>query len=93
MDANPCKKCNCNNHADECIYDRTLDTDPTDRTKPGGGVCLGCKDNTIGRYCQACKPFYYRPSGKLLDDADVCQPCDCISPGVMKGVYECEGVS
>ena len=56
-------------------------------------ACLGCKDNTIGRYCQACKPFYYRPSGKLLDDADVCQPCDCISPGVMKGVYECEGVS
>lgn len=29
----------------------------------GGGVCLGCSDNTGGINCQSCIDGYYRPSG------------------------------
>lgn len=28
----------------------------------GGGVCLGCSDNTAGINCQSCIDGFYRPS-------------------------------
>ena len=88
----PCKKCECNQHADQCVYDASLDTNPKDRNAPGGGKCIGCRDNTMGRNCGVCKPFYYRPSGKALSDVDVCQPCNCVGPGVADSMFECEKV-
>lgn len=90
LNANPCKACECHRHADSCYYNRTLDQDPNDRNKLGGGVCTGCKHNTIGRFCETCKPLFYRPSGKLINVTDVCQPCDCIGPGVVSGQLDCQ---
>lgn len=89
LNANACKKCECNNHAHNCTYSLKLDLDPMDRTVAGGGVCLDCKHNTRGRYCEQCKPLYYRPSDKLLTAIDVCQPCNCFGPGVQDEKYEC----
>ncbi|XP_066923568.1 usherin-like [Clytia hemisphaerica] len=90
LNANKCKRCQCNNQADECYYNPSLDTAPDDRNAPGGGVCIGCKHNTIGRYCDQCKAWYYRPSDKALSDPDVCQPCNCIGPGISNVQLECE---
>lgn len=38
----------------------------------GGGVCQNCRDNTEGINCDRCKPGYYRPFGKNLNETDVC---------------------
>ena len=93
LSANPCKKCQCYDHAFSCYYAPELDTDPNDRTKPGGGVCVGCEHNTMGRFCSECKPLFYRPSGKALEAPDVCQACDCVSPGVKSGKFDCQKVN
>lgn len=49
--ANPCKICNCNNHASSCIYNGTLDPFPDSRDLGGGGVCSNCQDNTGTYHC------------------------------------------
>ena len=46
--------CNCFDHADECRYDARVDAlalslNATGQ-KSGGGVCIGCRDNTAGEY-------------------------------------------
>ena len=38
----------------------------------GGGVCQNCRDNTEGINCDRCKPGYFRPFGKNLNETDVC---------------------
>ena len=38
----------------------------------GGGVCQNCRDNTEGINCDRCKPGYFRPFGKSLNETDVC---------------------
>lgn len=45
-EANPCIICNCNNHADSCVYNATLDPFPDSFESGGGGVCTNCQDNT-----------------------------------------------
>ncbi|XP_028399262.1 laminin subunit gamma-1-like [Dendronephthya gigantea] len=47
----------------------------------GGGVCIGCKDNTEGINCQRCVPKFYREQGKSHWEKDACQPCDCFVNG------------
>ena len=85
----PCIKCECNEHADSCVYNQTLDSDPSSRTLGGGGVCVNCQHNTTGRFCEVCKDSYYRESGKNLTDKDVCSPCGCEGPGVQSGKLDC----
>uniref|UniRef100_A0A667ZCP4 Laminin subunit alpha 2 n=1 Tax=Myripristis murdjan TaxID=586833 RepID=A0A667ZCP4_9TELE len=70
-----CEKCNCHGKAEECYFNQTvadlslsLDTHGKYR---GGGVCVGCRDNTAGINCQSCAAGYYRPDG------EPCQPCSC----------------
>lgn len=92
LDANACKKCECHGHADSCAYNLRLDPHPSDRTKPGGGVCSNCKHNTIGRYCEQCKPLFYRAAGVPLSATDACEACNCYGPGVEPGKYECQKV-
>lgn len=87
--ANPCIKCECNDHANSCIYNQTLDTNPSSRTLGGGGVCIDCQHNTTGRYCEMCNEMFYRESGKSLKAGDVCTPCGCEGPGVQPGKLDC----
>ena len=87
--ANPCIKCECNDHANSCIYNQTLDTNPNSRTVGGGGVCIDCQHNTTGRYCEMCKEMFYRESGKSVKARDVCTPCGCEGPGVQPGKLDC----
>uniref|UniRef100_A0A7N6BSF3 Basement membrane-specific heparan sulfate proteoglycan core protein n=1 Tax=Anabas testudineus TaxID=64144 RepID=A0A7N6BSF3_ANATE len=70
-----CEKCNCHGKADECYFNQTvadlslsLDTHYKYR---GGGVCIGCRENTAGINCQSCIAGYYRPTEYP------CIPCDC----------------
>ena len=85
----PCIKCECNEHADSCVYNQTLDRNPSSRTLGGGGVCVNCQHNTTGQFCEVCKERYYRESGKNLTDKDVCSPCGCEGPGVQSGKLDC----
>eukprot|EP00794_Sanderia_malayensis_P020024 gene20024-21985_t len=89
-DAYPCKKCNCNNHATSCTYNRLLDSNPNDRASLGGGVCDNCMHNTTGRFCHTCKPMFYRPSGKAPNAIDACSPCDCTGAGVVTQGSDCQ---
>lgn len=60
-------ECNCHAKADECYFNQTvadlslsLNIQGQNR---GGGVCIGCRDNTAGINCQTCIDGYYRPAG------------------------------
>uniref|UniRef100_A0A8C3AV95 Laminin subunit alpha 2 n=1 Tax=Cyclopterus lumpus TaxID=8103 RepID=A0A8C3AV95_CYCLU len=75
-----CEKCNCHGKADECSFNQTvadlslsLNIQGQNR---GGGVCIGCRDNTTGINCQTCVDGYYRPAGPAVPGGS-CQPCDC----------------
>uniref|UniRef100_A0A3P8V0J9 Laminin subunit alpha 2 n=1 Tax=Cynoglossus semilaevis TaxID=244447 RepID=A0A3P8V0J9_CYNSE len=76
-----CEKCNCHHKAEECYFNQTvadlslsLDTHGQRR---GGGVCIGCRDNTAGINCQTCVPGYYRPAEVNCPEEDPCVPCSC----------------
>lgn len=65
----PCvfPECNCHDKAEECYFNQTvadlsLSLDIHGQRR-GGGVCVGCRDNTAGINCQTCVPGFYRPSG------------------------------
>uniref|UniRef100_A0A3B4B9C9 Laminin subunit alpha 2 n=1 Tax=Periophthalmus magnuspinnatus TaxID=409849 RepID=A0A3B4B9C9_9GOBI len=80
-----CEKCNCHGKAEECYYNQTvanlllsLDTHGEYR---GGGVCVGCRDNTDGINCQSCVNGYYRPQEIGPEDDDPCIPCSCNPEG------------
>ena len=60
-DAHQCEKCECNGHADSCVYDDEL----------GHGRCENCKDNTAGPKCDQCAKNFYR------DSNGNCVACDC----------------
>ncbi|XP_077546511.1 laminin subunit beta-1 isoform X2 [Haemaphysalis longicornis] len=73
-DPNPCKRCNCNDHANKCHFDAAV----WERSgRVSGGVCDDCQDNTMGVNCEQCVPFYYKDPQRDITDPHVCQPCDC----------------
>ncbi|XP_062292940.1 laminin subunit alpha-2 [Scomber scombrus] len=76
-----CEKCNCHGKAEECYFNQTvadqalsLDIHGHHR---GGGVCIGCLDNTDGVNCQSCVAGYYRPLEVSAEDENPCVPCSC----------------
>uniref|UniRef100_A0A8C6UKU4 Basement membrane-specific heparan sulfate proteoglycan core protein n=1 Tax=Neogobius melanostomus TaxID=47308 RepID=A0A8C6UKU4_9GOBI len=82
-----CEKCNCHGKAEECYYNQTvadlslsLDTHGEYR---GGGVCVGCRDNTDGVNCQSCARGFYRPGGVDPEEDNPCVPCSCDSVGAL----------
>ncbi|XP_051816710.1 laminin subunit alpha-2 isoform X2 [Acanthochromis polyacanthus] len=76
-----CEKCNCHGKAEECYFNQTvadlslsLDTHGQYR---GGGVCIGCRDNTAGINCQSCVSGYYRSTEVSAEEQEPCTPCSC----------------
>ncbi|KAM7367692.1 hypothetical protein PAMP_013975 [Pampus punctatissimus] len=73
-----CEKCNCHGKAEECYFNQTaadlsLSLDIHGRYR-GGGVCIGCRDNTDGINCQSCVAGYYRPTGENVEGEN-CDRC------------------
>ncbi|XP_044232395.1 laminin subunit alpha-2 isoform X3 [Thunnus albacares] len=76
-----CEKCNCHGKAEECYFNQTvadlsLSLDIHGQYR-GGGVCIGCRDNTDGVNCQSCVAGYYRPTGVSAEEENPCIPCLC----------------
>ncbi|XP_065835746.1 laminin subunit beta-1-like [Oscarella lobularis] len=63
--ANPCEACECHDHADRCVYDEAK----------GVGVCVDCKHNTTGDWCDSCLPNFFRDPTTSLKDLQVCIEC------------------
>ncbi|XP_065124896.1 laminin subunit alpha-2 isoform X2 [Paramisgurnus dabryanus] len=76
-----CEKCNCHGKSDECYYNQTVADAKLSLNLngeyEGGGVCIGCSDNTAGINCQSCADGYYRPAGMSPDEAQPCRLCSC----------------
>ena len=64
--AEECQKCNCNDLADSCFYDKDL----------GHGVCIDCQRNTDGYFCEKCKVGFYRDA-----NTGECVACACSQDG------------
>ncbi|XP_037819776.1 laminin subunit alpha-1-like [Lucilia sericata] len=79
-EAHQCEICQCNDHAETCIYDRFLER----------GVCQDCRNNTTGNECEFCLNGFYRPQGALRSEA--CLPCECNTKG-STGLCHAEGGS
>ena len=90
---NACQPCLCNGHADSCVYNVTLDPMPESHADGGGGVCVNCQHNTVGRFCETCATEYFRPTGVSLSDPEVCQPCACSAIGTVGKDADCSKVS
>ncbi|XP_072218688.1 laminin subunit alpha-2 [Leuresthes tenuis] len=76
-----CEKCNCHGKSEECYFNQTvadlsLSLDINGQYR-GGGVCIGCRDNTAGINCQTCISGYYRYTGVSADEENPCIPCTC----------------
>ncbi|VVC44657.1 Hypothetical protein CINCED_3A025090 [Cinara cedri] len=76
-----CEPCNCFGHSETCVYDSATDASHLSidihGKYEGGGVCHNCRDHTTGINCDKCDFGFYRPVGKLLNETDVCQRCNC----------------
>ncbi|KAM6953824.1 laminin subunit alpha-1 [Aplochiton taeniatus] len=84
---NTCEKCNCHHKAEDCVYNQTvadlkLSVD-THAVHQGGGVCLGCSQNTTGVNCETCADGFYRPAKVSPYDEQPCVECNCDLQGSM----------
>uniref|UniRef100_A0A8C1W8S5 Laminin subunit alpha 2 n=1 Tax=Cyprinus carpio TaxID=7962 RepID=A0A8C1W8S5_CYPCA len=73
--------CETKSKSEECYYNQTvadakLSLNIHDEYE-GGGVCLGCSENTGGINCQSCLDGYYRPSEVSPHKPWPCRPCSC----------------
>ncbi|CAL1547746.1 unnamed protein product, partial [Lymnaea stagnalis] len=71
--ANPCIKCECNDHAESCTYNATY----------GRGICDVCLHNTRGYHCELCVLKYYPNVSLPLNDIDRCIECNCNLAGTV----------
>eukprot|EP00045_Choanoeca_perplexa_P018195 m.281668 g.281668 ORF g.281668 m.281668 type:complete len:2067 (-) comp17742_c0_seq1:2351-8551(-) len=90
---NICVKCECNKHSDACVYDASLDSNPTSATNGNGGRCTNCQHNTMGAQCDQCMPGYYRNPGVAIDSPDACIPCGCFIGGTVNSTTVCDAIT
>ncbi|XP_004635889.1 laminin subunit alpha-1 [Octodon degus] len=87
---NTCEECNCHNKAEDCYYDENVAKQKkslnTAGQLQGGGVCIGCRQNTTGINCETCVSGYYRPHRVSPYDDHPCRPCDCDPVGSLSSV-------
>ena len=57
-DAIACRACSCNGHATSCVYNKSLDAFPNDRSLGSGGQCA-CADHTAGQHCDTCADGWF----------------------------------
>ncbi|XP_055362116.1 laminin subunit alpha-2 isoform X2 [Betta splendens] len=80
-----CEECNCHGKADECYFNQTvadlsLSLDTRGKRR-GGGVCIGCRENTAGINCESCVAGHYRPTEVSAEEENPCVPCECDPQG------------
>ncbi|KAM4718072.1 laminin subunit alpha-1 isoform 2-T2 [Anableps anableps] len=111
-EGNTCEKCNCHNKTSDCFYNQTVSDLSLSLNRhgvhQGGGVCIGCQQNTTGTNCETCRDGYYRPAEVSPYSDFPCVECSCdlrgskssvcrrddTEPGVSAGQCECkEGFS
>ncbi|CAL8292350.1 unnamed protein product [Lota lota] len=80
-DGNTCQKCNCHNKADTCYYNQTVSdlrlSVNAQGDHQGGGVCVGCSQNTAGVNCETCANAFYRPPQVSPYAESPCVECEC----------------
>ncbi|KAK0150257.1 Laminin subunit alpha-1 [Merluccius polli] len=80
-DGNTCQKCNCHNKADSCYYNQTVSdlrlSVNSQGVHQGGGVCVGCSQNTAGVNCENCARTFYRPAQVSPYSDSPCVACEC----------------
>ncbi|XP_062309966.1 laminin subunit beta-3-like [Osmerus eperlanus] len=77
-----CKRCECNNHAQRCHFDRAVYELSGRRS---GGVCEGCMHQTTGPKCDRCAPGYQPNPRSSMDRPDACIRCHCSTEGAENG--------
>ena len=62
--------CNCNNHSRQCRFNKEL---YLLSGRKSGGICIQCKHNTAGRFCNYCKETFYRDPNLSLTHPEICK--------------------
>lgn len=75
-----CERCNCNNHASDCVYDSFKKY----------GVCKDCLHDTRGDHCESCNVGYFRNASVSIAHPKSCTRCKCYEPGVLRGSNTCD---
>lgn len=78
----PCKRCDCNNHAQRCVFSQALYEASGGRS---GGMCIDCAHHTMGPKCDQCAPGYQPNPLSRMDQPDACTRCLCNAAGTVGG--------
>ena len=70
-----CTACDCNGNSADCEFDHRVWELNGGKN---GGVCVNCRNNSLGQNCELCKPGFFRGS------QGQCESCGCNSLGSLQ---------